>query len=998
MSTKGGHKSSSSRTEIKTLTNSNGAKPSAPAPVNAWARPLQSKRTTAPPPGIDLTKSSTASPSSSSSASPPSSSLSSSSSSVLVHRERLLHLSLTIVGKSVIVHQTNGAIIEGIFHTFTPFSSLPIDQRNKYVLKEIIVRRQATNGADLIKNGVTLIVPASKVSCLHAKDVATNLTNNDNNSTINQNNMNGGMIGSSSMLTSLGAVAALSQSQGTGSDGGDTFVTDTQISSSSRGGKNQDLVAAGNAWTAGGSSSNSNSNSNSIGNSSYKNQAIGNSSGGSGGPPFQATNSRAAALAGNSKSSPGGGSAVAMSGSIGQWDQFKANKELFNVDATFDENIYTTQLDTSQLDAKKVAEAERIANEIKTMTTSNIHVAEERGFKVETDFDEEDLYSGVLTTNGKQRHEESVPKKTKETEKSSSVSNQQGPNINSLKQNISATSTAPTKIMNYAAAAAKADTSSSNNKTAPPGFLGNNHDGESSSSAPTNTITISVTDDNGDKEENNKAESQTVAVMPEKKTKVDVKSTVNKSTKKAESNSSKDDTTKNDIKGKTAGKNIRSEKAVPSTNDNNKLSKDEPSISALSTRNEKVKKSGDSEKDKGKEKKKEKKDDSKLNANAKSFTFNPSAKSFTPSLGGGGGANNSSAPQQPPQHASTTDSSMQMYGGVHPMQPPHYMQTGPIGQPGMVPMINPQYQGMRYPPASYGIEQTMPQMQHQPPHTQAAPSVPSDPSSGNAPTPTPGSGLSIGNEDDSTRTSRDGNDTSQKQGGGQQQPPQRSQQQQLDQPQGPPHQQQTQQQQIPIPYNVPPGAYFTAGGIPGMPPRGPGYAQFVTGPQQIAGRPGAPPYGIYPMQPGGMPPNMQMRGPNGVPFYPGPNGPIPYPPGAHMGFPMMDDGGQADFRNRGARSSSSSSSNNGRGRGRTRSNSGRGRSNNNNNSNYNNNNNHNSSGTSSGKNTQQQYNNYQPPQQQQQHQPPQQQGQSATHAHSSKSNNPSPSNKADDRE
>merc|ERR1712238_537135 len=118
---------------------------------------------------------------------------------------------------------------------------------------------------------------------------------------------------------------------------------------------------------------------------------------------------------------------------------------------------------------------------------------------------------------------------------------QQGPNINSLKQNISATSTAPTKIMNYAAAAAKADTSSSNNKTAPPGFLGNNHDGESSSSAPTTTITISVTDDNGDKEENNKAESQTVAVMPEKKTKVDVKSTVNKSTKKAESNSSKDD-------------------------------------------------------------------------------------------------------------------------------------------------------------------------------------------------------------------------------------------------------------------------------------------------------------------------------------------------------------------------------------------------------------------------------------------------------------------------
>ena len=110
--------------------------------------------------------------------------------------------------------------------------------------------------------------------------------------------------------------------------------------------RNQDLVAAGNAWT---SDCDNISTSYNIGNSSKRNELICN-----GGSTRQISNSRAAALA------------ASMSGSIGQWDQFKANKKLFNVSATFDENLYTTQLDTSMLDAKKVAEAERIANEIES--------------------------------------------------------------------------------------------------------------------------------------------------------------------------------------------------------------------------------------------------------------------------------------------------------------------------------------------------------------------------------------------------------------------------------------------------------------------------------------------------------------------------------------------------------------------------------------------------------------------------------------------------------
>ena len=62
---------------------------------------------------------------------------------------------------------------------------------------------------------------------------------------------------------------------------------------------------------------------------------------------------------------------------------------------------------------------------------------------------------------------------------------------------------------------------------------------------------------------------------------------------------------------------------------------------------------------------------SKLNANAKAFTFNPSAKSFTP--GGGSGF----APQAAqPQHM---DPNAQMHA---PHMPPHYMHPGPMGQPG----------------------------------------------------------------------------------------------------------------------------------------------------------------------------------------------------------------------------------------------------------------------------------------------------------------------------
>jgi LsmAD domain/Ataxin 2 SM domain len=761
----------------------------------------------------------------------------------------MLHLSLALVGQKVVVELTDGAIVEGIFHTFTPFDNLPAGNKNMYVLKEIRIQRPPStsngNSATFLKDGTTFVVAVSKVLYLHAKNV--DLDRPDRTA----NNGTGGAVGSSP-------------------SSGDGFATDTQISGS-RGGRDRELVAAGSAWT-----------------SSVSNGGAGNFRGQGLNAPFP-TNSRAAALGGpkaNSNKGPGGASVPGkLSGSIGVWDQFKANEELFNVNASFDENLYTTQLDLDSIDAKKVAEAERIAREIESSVTDNIHLAEERGQKIETDFrDEEDRYSTVLTQDGKQRHEV----------KAEDDGNAQVPPT---------TPSGPRKIMNYAAAAAKAD--------------------------PTKKTVPSVSSSK-EKDDDVPASTRPAAVTPDPKTKAELEKT--DATKVAEPAA-----TEHATKGKNDGK----------------LSKNEPEKD-VSAAEEK------------KDAKQEVAKTSKLNANAKEFTFNPQAKAFTPGASGGVASSIPSS-QQPPQHVAQ-DPNMHMYAGGHPMQPAPYMPAGHMGQPGTyncelhcsrlvivfqlkrffllifpgMVMMPPQYGGMRYPP-QYGRDQPMPPLQHHqgPPVHGAMPAVPAGPIIGNAPSTTGSVPQSI-NDDDSAPTQDDGSASTQQQ--------QRPQQQTPDQ-QGQPQQ----QQQMGMPYGVPPGAYYPST----MMPR-PGYTQFVTGPQQIPGRPGVAPYGVFPMQPGGMPPNMQMRGPNGAPYYAAPNGPMPYPPGGYMGHGMMDDsGGDPNFRGRGRGPGL------GRGRGRGRGGrSGRGR------GSYNTNHHQNSSGNNSGRNTPQQT-------QQQQHQsvsaPPQQQ-------------------------
>ncbi len=233
----------------------------------------------------------------------------------------------------------DGAVYGGIFHTATPFPSLPADQRHKFVLKAVSIIQAPKELSTGVKAGQTLVVDMSQVVHLHLKSIRMDALTNNNNTNSN-NNPNG------------------------------TFQTDTEISGKNSGG-NKGLVAAGSAWTTPIAS-----------------------------PPSSGNgNSRADALLGNAPRPVQAG----LQGSIGGWDQFKANEQLFNVKASYDENLYTTELDKSTIDQEKIEHAEKLAREIEGAASSNPHIAEERGHKIQGDYDEEDLYSGVLKEQPKKQ-------------------------------------------------------------------------------------------------------------------------------------------------------------------------------------------------------------------------------------------------------------------------------------------------------------------------------------------------------------------------------------------------------------------------------------------------------------------------------------------------------------------------------------------------------------------------------------------------------------------
>ena len=82
----------------------------------------------------------------------------------------------------------------------------------------------------------------------------------------------------------------------------------------------------------------------------------------------------------------------------GGWDQFAAFERMTGNRTTFTEEQYTTKLDRSDPRIRAMeAKAERLAREIEGQSSTNYHVAEERGHQYDdSGLDEEDKYSGVV--------------------------------------------------------------------------------------------------------------------------------------------------------------------------------------------------------------------------------------------------------------------------------------------------------------------------------------------------------------------------------------------------------------------------------------------------------------------------------------------------------------------------------------------------------------------------------------------------------------------------
>eukprot|EP00957_Ditylum_brightwellii_P188414 14343091-Ditylum_brightwellii.AAC.1 len=143
-------------------------------------------------------------------------------------RERFIHLTLNLVGQAVIVTLTDGSVMEGILHTFTPYQTAQPKNKNVYVFKAcktisgpLQEQEEKHEGEQqVVENGSTVIIAANKVASVHIKSKSSMFGNRET----------------------------------------DAFRTDGDISGrggpggGSTAGGMGDLVAAGSAWTSGGGS------------------------------------------------------------------------------------------------------------------------------------------------------------------------------------------------------------------------------------------------------------------------------------------------------------------------------------------------------------------------------------------------------------------------------------------------------------------------------------------------------------------------------------------------------------------------------------------------------------------------------------------------------------------------------------------------------------------------------------------------------------------------
>ena len=90
-----------------------------------------------------------------------------------------------------------------------------------------------------------------------------------------------------------------------------------------------------------------------------------------------------------------------------KWDQFELNKKMYNVKSTYDENLYTTKLDKSNITEEDKRYADKIYNEIinSSKDEKNIHILEDRGIiqQHDEDVNEEEKYSSVIRDNNNKK-------------------------------------------------------------------------------------------------------------------------------------------------------------------------------------------------------------------------------------------------------------------------------------------------------------------------------------------------------------------------------------------------------------------------------------------------------------------------------------------------------------------------------------------------------------------------------------------------------------------
>ena len=522
------------------------------------------------------------------------------------------------------LHHLNGSILTGILHTFTPFAE-PTGHANVYVLKSVQVLKTHEDWND-IETGGTVLVHADQVVTLVCSSVRLDHDHPPQ------------------------AMMAAAAGNGGGVGGVAGFRTDGDISKSNAF-SSMELEKASGEWTNETPTS-----------TSSTNALLEDGNGGNGadhkrkglfGTHHHTTNN-------NNNTTPN----TELRGGIGQWDQFQANQDQFGVKASYDENLYTTELAKDTMTVAQRREAERLAKEIEGQSTSNMHLAEERNQKIQGDFDEEDLYSGVLVVEEKEGesgsggggNKEKKSERTKLVLKPRSADKEEA-----TRKDASSPARKEAKKKDTPKKEKKDDSTTRAQK-------GGSKKMESVAAAASSTTTRKTAQ-----------EVLASSAPPPKMNYAAVAAKANKSklvpavpVLSAETKSDTPQSTDADTK----------EGTTTTTPPTSAESKDTAKMESTKANDSVTNETASDKKDKPK---------SKLNAKAKSFTFNPSAKSFTPSFS----TSPAPAPQQPAEPPALHGAAMggSMPPGAPQPQPAAYM---PYVQPvviGTTPMMYQPYPG-----------------------------------------------------------------------------------------------------------------------------------------------------------------------------------------------------------------------------------------------------------------------------------------------------------------